>query len=60
MRPIYGKTYALTSAKGSPSIMQGNTWSESEVKPTDGLREEVKKTKEWFKEMDKKLYPSID
>lgn len=37
-RPIPGKQYALTSASGIPSILNGNTWAESEVKPIDGIR----------------------
>jgi hypothetical protein len=31
--PEYGKQYALTGGSGTPSIMNGNTWAESEVKP---------------------------
>lgn len=31
-KPEYGKVYALTGGTGTPSIMNGNTWSESEVK----------------------------
>lgn len=30
-RPEYGKTYALTGKTGDKSIMNGNTWSESEI-----------------------------
>jgi hypothetical protein len=31
-RPESGKTYRLTSGPGEPSIAQGNTWAESEVR----------------------------
>ena len=32
-RPVPGRQYRLTGATGTPSIMQGNTWAESEVAP---------------------------
>ncbi len=31
-KPEYGKQYALTSGKDKPSILNGNSWKESEVK----------------------------
>ena len=31
-KPEEGRTYALTGKKGQPSIVNGNTWAESEVK----------------------------
>ena len=31
-KPEEGKVYALTGAKGTPCIANGNTWKESEVK----------------------------
>jgi hypothetical protein len=31
-KPEVGKVYALTGGSNTPSIMNGNTWSESEVK----------------------------
>jgi len=30
-KPEPGKIYALTGAKGTPSIAAGNSWAESEV-----------------------------
>ncbi len=37
-KPEAGKIYALTDAEGKPSIANGNTWAQSEVKK----KEEVK------------------
>ena len=31
-KPEDDKVYALTGAKGTPCILNGNTWKESEVK----------------------------
>ena len=31
-KPEAGKTYALTGARGTKCIANGNSWSESEVK----------------------------
>ena len=31
-KPEAGKVYALTGGPGTPSIANGNTWAESEVK----------------------------
>jgi hypothetical protein len=30
-RPVEGKQYLLMGGEGRPSIMQGNTWEESEI-----------------------------
>jgi hypothetical protein len=35
--PEPGKQYALTGGTGTPSIVNGNTWAESEVRATDNL-----------------------
>ncbi len=32
--PITGKQYMLTGGHGEKCILNGNTWAESEVKPT--------------------------
>ena len=38
-KPKAGKVYALTGGSKTPSIMNGNTWSESEVKEnTSGVK----------------------
>lgn len=34
-KPVPGTMYALTGAKGTPAISNGNTWAESEVKPEE-------------------------
>ena len=35
-KPIPGKVYALTGGHNQPSIANGNTWAESEVKEEAG------------------------
>ena len=37
-KPEEGRTYALTGKKGQPSIANGDTWAESEVKPLEEVK----------------------
>ena len=45
-RPKAGKTYALTGARGSRCIANGNTWAESEVKDPAAQDQDAEKDEE--------------
>ena len=39
-KPQEGKVYALTGARGSRCIANGNTWAESEVPPAETVQDQ--------------------
>ena len=41
-KPEAGKIYALTDGEGKPSIANGNTWAQSEVKQKDKPKKHAK------------------
>tara|TARA_Y100000296_G_scaffold49674_1_gene56932 strand:+ start:89 stop:340 length:252 start_codon:yes stop_codon:yes gene_type:complete len=48
-KPEVGKVYALTGGSNTPSIMNGNTWSESEVKENTSKEEMIKELRRILK-----------
>ena len=45
-KPVAGKTYALTGARGTRCIANGNTWAESEVKAPAAQDQDAEKDEE--------------